>query len=75
MGKGDIKSKKGKRVRGSFGKSRPRKTFAKVDVNAPSEKKTAAKKKTAKEKPEAKKTAAKKPATKKAPAKKAAAKK
>jgi len=32
MGKGDIKSKKGKITNGSFGKSRPRKTAKKITV-------------------------------------------
>jgi ribosomal small subunit protein bTHX len=60
MGKGDIKTKKGKIKAGSYGISRPRKTVAPIVVA----------------KPKAKKAVAKKPAVKKAaPAKKVAAKK
>lgn len=44
MGRGDIKSKKGKIFAGSFGKKRPAKLVKKVVV-APVKKKAAAKKK------------------------------
>ena len=70
MGKGDVKSKKGKISRGSYGvRRKKKKTAAYV---APVEKPA---KKEAEAKPAAKKAATKKAAAKKAPAKKAAAKK
>lgn len=71
MGKGDIKSKKGKRSAGSYGVSRKRKTDKPVIEAKPkkAEKKTA-EPKAAEEKTPVKKAAAKKPAAKKAPAKK-----
>ena len=87
MGKGDIKSKRGKISNGSYGVRRQKastpayvapvakakaKPVAKEEEAAP--KKAAAKKPAAKKAP-AKKAAAKKPAAKKAPAKKAGAKK
>jgi len=72
MGKGDIKSKKGKRAAGSYGVSRKRKTEKTVVETKPKAKK-AAKKPAAKKATESK--AAAKPAAKKAPAAKAAAKK
>lgn len=68
MGKGDLKSKKGKRVRGSYGVSRKRKSSEKIIVvpkkAVKSVSETADKKTT--EKAAAKKPAAKKPAAKKA---------
>jgi ribosomal small subunit protein bTHX len=71
MGKGDKRTKKGKRTIGSNGVTRASKPAAKVIVAKP--KKKAAPKKAAAAKTE---TVAKKPAAaKKAPAKKAAAKK
>ena len=88
MGKGDIKSKRGKISNGSYGVRRQKastpayvapvakakaKPVAKEEEEA-APKKAAAKKPAAKKAP-AKKAAAKKPAAKKAPAKKAAAKK
>ncbi len=57
MGKGDRKTKKGKRILGTYGNSRPKKKAA--PIAKPSAKKTTAKKTTAK-KSTAKKTAAKK---------------
>jgi ribosomal small subunit protein bTHX len=63
MGKGDIKSAKGKRTNGSYGNTRKRKSTAKVVVS----------KKSAETVTE-KKVAAKKPAVKKAPVKAAAEK-
>ena len=69
MGKGDMKTKKGKRAVGSTGKARP----AKRTVMAA--KKAAAKKAAPKKKATAKKAAPKKAAAKKAAPKKAAAKK
>lgn len=69
MGKGDKKTTRGKRVRGSYGKTRPRKkprNGAAVVAEKPAEevKKTTAKKAPAK-KATTKKTVAKKPAAKK----------
>ena len=91
MGKGDIKTKRGKIIAGSYGVRRPRKETAayvapvkkekpaaKVEKDATEEKvapKKPAAKKAAAKKSAAKKTAEKKPAAKKAPAKKAEAKK
>jgi len=43
MGKGDVKSKKGKRAKGSFGKSRPHKQ-KRAEKTATPEKNAAAKK-------------------------------
>jgi len=63
MGKGDIKSTKGKRTRGSYGNTRKRKKIVKIVAAKP--KKKVATKKTAAKKPAAKKTVAKKPAAKK----------
>ncbi len=68
MGKGDKKTGKGKRFRGSYGKTRPRKSSApviEVKPKAKPKKKKATTTKAATEKPAAKKTT-----TKKAPAKK-----
>lgn len=61
MGKGDIKSKKGKRSAGSYGKTRKRKTVkAVIDVKPKKEaKKTAPKKETTETKTAAKKAPAK----------------
>ena len=70
MGKGDKRTKKGKRTIGSNGVTRAQKPAAKVIVVKP--KKKAAPKKAAAPKKE---VVAKKPAAKKAPAKKATAKK
>ncbi len=70
MGKGDKRTKKGKRTIGSNGVTRAPKPAAKVIVAKP--KKKAAPKKAAAPKKE---VVAKKPAAKKAPAKKATAKK
>ena len=67
MGKGDKKTKKGKRTIGSAGKSRPSKRRARVAAAKKADVKEAAPKKTAAKK------AAKKAAPKKAAAKKAAA--
>ena len=53
MGKGDIKTTKGKRTRGSYGNTRKRKKTVKIVTAKPKKK-------------AAKKTAAKKPAAKKA---------
>jgi ribosomal small subunit protein bTHX len=76
MGKGDIKTAKGKRVNGSYGNSRKRKTATPAVVAAApkKEKKVAEKKETAEKKaPAAKKAAAPKAAAeKKAPAAKKA---
>ena len=44
MGRGDIKTKKGKIFAGSFGKSRPAKAATKVAAPAAAKKETAAKK-------------------------------
>ena len=80
MGKGDIRSKKGKRTAGSYGISRQHSSgnssLAEIEVlkAAPKKKKPAAKKPAAK-KPAAKKPAAKKPAAKKEATKKEATKK
>ena len=81
MGKGDIKSKKGKINKGSYGNSRQKKKknlsveqIEALKVAAETRKKPAAKA-PAKKAPAKKAVAAKKPAAKKAPAKKAAAKK
>ncbi len=80
MGKGDIKSKRGKIANGSYGKRRQKKSEAaytapvKKEKPAPKAKEEDVKE-AAPKKEAAKKTAAKKPAAKKAPAKKAAAKK
>jgi len=69
MGKGDIKSKKGKRSAGSYGISRKRKADKSVVETKP--KKAVAKEKEATDaKATPKKAEAKKPAAKKAPAKK-----
>ena len=48
MGRGDIKTKKGKIAKGSFGKSRPAKPAKKVVVAAASKEEVAPKKKVAK---------------------------
>ena len=68
MGKGDIKSTKGKRTRGSYGNTRKRKKIVKIVAAKP--KKKAAPKKAVAKKPVAKKASteavAKKPAAKKA---------
>jgi 30S ribosomal protein S31 len=61
MGKGDQKSTKGKRVRGSYGKTRPRKSSQPIAVvEKPTKVKAEPKPKTAKpkaeEKPKAKRT-------------------
>ncbi len=45
MGRGDIKTKKGKIFSGSFGKTRPAKVTKKAAVAQPAAKKAAAKKK------------------------------
>ncbi len=50
MGRGDIKTKKGKIAKGSFGKSRPAKPAKKVVVAAASKEEAAPKKKVAKKK-------------------------
>ena len=71
MGKGDIKSTKGKRTRGSYGNTRKRKKIVKIVAAKP--KKKATPKKTVAKKTEAKKEAPKS-ATKKPVAKKAAPK-
>ena len=71
MGKGDIKTKKGKRIRGSYGKTRKRKSAS--TVIAPAAK--AAPQKAAVKKPAAKKAAPKTAAKKTTAAKKPAAKK
>ncbi|MEM9053405.1 MAG: 30S ribosomal protein THX [Bacteroidota bacterium] len=76
MGKGDRKSKKGKRFMGSYGKKRPKSNgtaFQPSEIKPKKETKEAAEKPTKKAAP--KKTAAKKAPAKKAPAKKAATKK
>ena len=59
MGKGDIKTTKGKRTRGSYGNTRKRKKIVKIVAAKP-------KKKADPKKAVAKKTAAKKPVAKKA---------
>ena len=71
MGKGDIKSTKGKRTRGSYGNTRKRKKIVKIVAAKP--KKKATPKKTAVKKAVAKKEESK-AATKKPVAKKAAPK-
>jgi len=65
MGKGDIKSTKGKRTRGSYGNTRKRKKTVKIVAAKP--KKKAAPKKAAAKKPAAKKVTAKTTAKKAAP--------
>jgi 30S ribosomal protein S31 len=50
MGRGDIKTKKGKIAKGSFGKSRPAKPAKKAVVAAASKEEAAPKKKVAKKK-------------------------
>ena len=86
MGKGDIKSKKGKINKGSYGNTRQKKKKnlsveqiealkAAAETRKKPAKKAPAKKAATPKKPVAKKAAAKKPAAKKAPAKKAPAKK
>lgn len=82
MGKGDIKSKKGKINKGSYGNSRQKKKknlsveqIEALKAAAETRKKPAAKKAPAKKAPAKKAVAEKKPAAKKAPAKKAPAKK
>ena len=65
MGKGDMKTKRGKIHRGSYGKNRPRKT-TKI---APVAKETEEKKKTVKPKEKPVETVAEEPKVKKAPAK------
>ena len=50
MGRGDIKTKKGKIAKGSFGNSRPSKPTKKVVVTANKEEEEAPKKKVAKKK-------------------------
>ncbi len=72
MGKGDKKSKRGKRIAGSFGVKRKRKASSGY---AATPKKKAAPKTETEAKPAAKKTTAKKPAAKKTTTKKAADKK
>ena len=57
MGKGDIKTTKGKRTRGSYGNTRKRKKTVKIVAAKP--KKKAAPKKAAAKKPAAKKAAPK----------------
>lgn len=74
MGKGDKKTKKGKRTAGSTGKSRPAKRNSRVAAAKKAGAKKAAPKKAAK-KAAPKKAAAKKVAAKKTTAKKAAPKK
>ena len=66
MGKGDKKTAKGKRVMGSYGKTRPKKKDTPVVVVAKTEKPAKEKKETVK------KETVKKPAAKKAVAKKEA---
>jgi ribosomal small subunit protein bTHX len=73
MGKGDRKTKKGKRWRKSTGNSRPSKRKARAAAKKAAPKKAAAKK-AAPKKAAAKKAAPKKAAAKKAAPKKAAAK-
>jgi len=73
MGKGDIKSKRGKISAGSYGVRRQKKKVA--AYVAPVKKEKVATKPTEETKEAPKKVAAKKPAAKKAPAKKPAAKK
>lgn len=67
MGKGDKKTAKGKRIMGSYGKTRQKKKDAPVVVTVKAEKPTKEKKEVA-----AKKVTAKKPSTKKAAAEKEA---
>lgn len=76
MGKGDIKTKKGKRSAGSYGNSRPKKV-AKSTVVVEKKKKATPKAKpaTASDAKNTSKITAKKTATKKPAAKKTAAKK
>jgi ribosomal small subunit protein bTHX len=74
MGKGDRRSKRGKIWRGTYGKTRPRKSGSGETAEKPTP--TAAKKKITKKKAASKKkTTAKKKTTKKAATKKAATKK
>lgn len=68
MGKGDIKTAKGKRTNGSYGNSRKRKSTAIVKP-ADSKKEVSAEKKVAAKKPATKPAAEKKPAAKKPAAK------
>lgn len=83
MGKGDIKSKRGKIANGSYGTRRQKKKEAAYvapvkkakPVAKEADAKEASTEKAATKKPAAKKAPAKKPAAKKAPAKKAVAKK
>ena len=72
MGKGDIKTKRGKIAKGTFGVLRSHKKKKPIMVVTKPAKATAPK---ATEEPKIKKPAAKKSATKKAPVKKSAAKK
>jgi 30S ribosomal protein S31 len=72
MGKGDIKSGKGKRTNGSYGNTRKRK---KAKTNAPAAAEKTAKPAAEKKAPAVKKTAAAKPAAEKKPAVKKTVKK
>jgi 30S ribosomal protein S31 len=75
MGRGDIKTKKGKRTAGSYGVSRKRKEVKPV-IEAKTKKAEESEPKATEDKAEPKKAAAKKPAVAKKPtAKKAADKK
>ena len=73
MGKGDIKTKKGKRTRGSYGVTRKRKTKKVVAVPASKPKATKKVPKTTTKKTTETKVAVKKVTVKKATAKKATA--
>lgn len=69
MGKGDIKTTKGKRFAGSYGNTRKRKKSTPYVAEEKPKKKTTAKKATVKKETTAKKTTAKKTTTKKTTAK------
>jgi 30S ribosomal protein S31 len=78
MGKGDIRTAKGKRVRGSYGNSRRKKETIPTVVAAPAKKVSAKTEEKVEKKPAVKKAPVAKKATdapKKAPAKKAPVKK
>jgi 30S ribosomal protein S31 len=75
MGKGDIKTKRGKISAGSYGVRRKKKRTAAYVAPVKTEKPTTKKKTATAAKPAAKKTVAKKPAAKKVAAKKTSSKK
>ncbi len=66
MGRGDLKTKKGKRTRGSYGNSRPKKSGTSLSFTSPKPKKEADSKPKKASAAKPKKTTAKKAAPKKA---------